>query len=136
MYRYLGFSMMVACILALWACDPPAADEEEDEQSESESDDDFELEGTAEAGESKYDSLCASCHGAQGDGAGPAGAALDPPPTDFTQNRLEPGRVYAVTRDGGIEHGLAATMPPFQAQMSDQELHDVTAYVMEFMPAP
>src|SRR5262245_59283715 len=31
-----------------------------------------------------YDRLCASCHGTDGKGDGPAAAALDPKPTDLT----------------------------------------------------
>ncbi len=36
-----------------------------------------------EAGKKVYDQVCASCHGVNGDGKGPAGAVLNPPPTDF-----------------------------------------------------
>ncbi len=119
-----------------FGCDPPdpAADPEpEEEPDEAPAEDpDFELDGDPEAGEENYTALCASCHGAEGDGEGPAGAALEPPPTDFTTADLTPYRTYVVTRDGGAEHGMAATMAPFGAQLDEQELHDVTAYVMEF----
>ncbi len=30
-----------------------------------------------------FEQVCASCHGSKGDGKGPAGVALKPPPTDF-----------------------------------------------------
>jgi high-affinity iron transporter len=38
----------------------------------------------SDAGKSLYNQKCAFCHGVQGDGNGPAGAALSPGPTDFT----------------------------------------------------
>src|SRR5512135_2208484 len=34
-------------------------------------------------GEKIFEQTCASCHGTKGDGKGPAGVALNPPPTDF-----------------------------------------------------
>ena len=40
--------------------------------------------GDAAAGKAKYDLFCTTCHGAGGKGDGPAGAALTPPPRDFS----------------------------------------------------
>lgn len=37
-----------------------------------------------ERGAALYQAQCAACHGATGDGRGPAAAGLEPPPTDFT----------------------------------------------------
>jgi mono/diheme cytochrome c family protein len=37
-------------------------------------------------GKSLYASACVSCHGEKGMGNGPAGAAINPPPKDFTRN--------------------------------------------------
>jgi len=34
-------------------------------------------------GKKIYEQTCAPCHGSKGDGKGPAGAVLKPPPTDF-----------------------------------------------------
>ena len=117
-------------------CEPadPAADPEPEEEAEEglAEDPDFELDGDPVAGEQIYTAQCASCHGAEGDGQGPAGARLEPPPTDFTQADLTPYRAYIVTRDGGPAAGMAATMAPFGAQLDEQDLHDVTAYVLEF----
>ena len=44
----------------------------------------FELKGDATKGEAQYKTLCISCHGEKGDGNGPAGGALTPKPTNFT----------------------------------------------------
>ncbi|MEW6268720.1 MAG: c-type cytochrome [Thermodesulfobacteriota bacterium] len=39
-------------------------------------------------GENLYRTLCASCHGVDGRGDGPAAPALSPPPTDLTKSTL------------------------------------------------
>ncbi|HEY8514085.1 MAG TPA: cytochrome c [Candidatus Binatia bacterium] len=39
-------------------------------------------------GEKLYRTLCASCHGVDGRGDGPAAPALSPPPTDLTKSDL------------------------------------------------
>jgi high-affinity iron transporter len=36
-------------------------------------------------GKKLFDQNCSVCHGSKGDGKGPAGAALKPPPSDFTK---------------------------------------------------
>lgn len=91
---------------------------------------DFELGGDAERGAKLYARFCASCHGRQGAGDGPAGLALDPPPTDFTAAELDAERAYLVVRDGGMAAGLTPTMAPFKGALDEQELRDVVAYVL------
>ena len=63
------------------------------------------------AGESLFAQNCASCHGPEGHGDGPAGANLQPPPADLTA-----GHVYAHS-DGDlfwwITHGIGEAMPAF-----------------------
>jgi cytochrome c553 len=43
------------------------------------------LAADAAAGKTSFDTNCASCHGESGKGDGPVGAALQPPPRDFTK---------------------------------------------------
>jgi mono/diheme cytochrome c family protein len=42
----------------------------------------------ADEGAALYKTLCASCHGADGGGDGPAAAALTPPPADLRRSTL------------------------------------------------
>lgn len=70
-------------------------------------------------GEELYSTNCASCHGDLGLGDGPAGAALNPPPRDFTTTEgWVNGRrfidMYKTLEEGIIENGMAAYeyMPP------------------------
>lgn len=90
----------------------------------------WELSGNADDGKAVYEMHCASCHGAEGKGDGPAGMALNPKPSDFSSAQLTDYRVYAIAKDGGTVAGLSPTMAAFGATIGDQELRDVAAYVL------
>jgi cytochrome c553 len=99
----------------------------------------FELKGDAAKGEGTYKSMCASCHGEKGDGAGAAAAALNPKPTNFTDpanaDRLTPEYVYNVTKNGGASVGKSPLMVAWSGSLKDDQLRDVAAYVLKFKPA-
>ena len=119
-------------LLCLTGCDPPDPDGEDEADEAAMVDPDFELQGEAADGEEIYERQCASCHGSDGSGDGPAGQALNPEPSDFTAAELSPAETFAVIRDGGPAVGKSAIMPGFEASLDEQQLHDVTAYTLEF----
>lgn len=98
----------------------------------------FELKGDAKKGEAQFKTLCVSCHGEKGDGAGPAGAALTPKPTNFTDAansaRLTDEYVYKVIKEGGAAVGKSPLMISWSASLKDDELRNVAAYVLAFKP--
>ncbi len=57
-------------------------------------------------GRQLYEKNCASCHGKMGNGDGPAGKALNPPPADFTDNVWKHGAT-----DGEIFHVISEGVP-------------------------
>ncbi len=66
-----------------------------------------------------FKSNCASCHGEDGKGDGPAGAALNPPPRNFTStdgwvNGRKISQMYKTLEEGITGSGMAAYdyMPP------------------------
>ena len=74
-----------------------------------------------ETGKQLYSSNCASCHGETGDGKGPAGASLNPPPRNFTSmegwtNGPTLEGLYKTLQDGIPNTGMAAfaNLPPDQ----------------------
>jgi cytochrome c553 len=99
----------------------------------------FELKGDAAKGETHYKTLCVSCHGEKGDGNGPAGSALNPKPTNFTDaanaDRLTEEWVYKMVKDGGAANGKSALMVAWSGVLKDDQLRDVSAYVLKFKPA-
>lgn len=64
-------------------------------------------------GKELYEQNCASCHGTDGMGKGPAGAALNPPPRNFhnaegwTNGRTFPD-MYKTLQEGILKNGMAA----------------------------
>jgi high-affinity iron transporter len=67
-----------------------------------------------------YQQNCAGCHGATGAGDGLAGAALDPPPINFTDAaRARQRSVFALEQV--IEHGLAGTAMTSYAHLPEAD---------------
>lgn len=99
----------------------------------------FELKGDAAKGEAQYKTLCVACHGEKGDGAGPAGGALNPKPTNFTDAanaaRLTDEWVYKMIKEGGAANGKSALMVSWAGAMNDQQIRDTAAFVLKFKPA-
>lgn len=75
-----------------------------------------------------YDGMCLQCHGPQGAGDGPAGAALDPKPTNFLADKMD--EVSPFHAYNAIRLGVPGTsMVPF-ATLSDREVWDLAFYVV------
>ena len=82
--------------------------------------------------------VCATCHGAGGDGTGAAGAALDPPPADFTDPAFwaerDRDRIITVIRDGAAAVGGSPLMAPWGALYDAEQLEQLADYVIAFRP--
>jgi high-affinity iron transporter len=67
-----------------------------------------------------YAENCASCHGADGNGRGPAATGMDPPPIDFTDRaRARERSVFGLYQV--IEQGLEGTAMPSFAHLSPED---------------
>ena len=96
--------------------------------------------GDGENGETIYMKRCEQCHGADGDGLGPAAERLNPPPRDFTLGLYKfkstafdadlpnDDDLFRMVRDG--MPGTA--MPGWGDLLSEQDMWDVIAYVKVF----
>ncbi len=81
-------------------------------------------------GKALFATNCASCHGATGEGGGPAAAALDPPPRNLTTSgEYKYGHLdLSVFRT--IKYGVDGTgMAPWDGRMTDEETWAVVHYV-------
>lgn len=84
--------------------------------------------GDPAKGKAVYERLCVACHGAQGKGDGPAGQMMRPPAADLTGPKVKnkPDAELFQT----IQNGRPPTaMSAFKGQLSDQQIHDVVAYI-------
>ena len=79
-------------------------------------------------GKAIYERLCITCHGTQGKGDGPAGQMMMPHPADFTNPKIKSKPDSELL--GSIQNGRPpTTMPAFRGQLSEQQIHDVLAYI-------
>jgi mono/diheme cytochrome c family protein len=90
-----------------------------------------------------YDRLCLPCHGAAGDGRGPAAPWLWPRPRDFRRGtskwRTTASGTPATDADlaRAIRHGMPGTsMPGFAKVLSDDDIAALVARVRGFASAP
>ena len=87
----------------------------------------------------QFNLICALCHGTAGDGTGAGGAALDPPPADFTDpvfwETRDDERIKTAIRDGGTAVGVSANMAPWGVLFDDAQLDEMVEYVKSFRPA-
>lgn len=71
---------------------------------------------------------CMNCHGAKGDGMGPAAMGLTPPPRNFTcgetMNSISDGQLFWIIKNGSAGTG----MMPF-ASLSDDEVWQLIHYI-------
>ena len=95
--------------------------------------------GDAAAGKALFEANCASCHGTSGKGDGPVGAALNPPPRDFTVGAFKfdadgngtPGEdadLTSVIQKGAMAFGGSALMAPWPT-LSEAQIGDVIAHI-------
>ena len=103
--------------------------------------------GTADAGEEaapefdvakSYNLTCGTCHGEAGDGNGPAGAALNPKPRDFTDaawwddEKTTDEHVAKVIKEGGPAVGLSPLMAPWGGQYDDEQIAAMVEHLKTF----
>lgn len=85
----------------------------------------------ASAGQALYTTNCASCHGDDAAGNGPAGASLDPKPANLqaTAKETSPAYQHWVLSEGGAAAGMSASMPAFKGALSDEDIWKIVTYI-------
>jgi high-affinity iron transporter len=86
---------------------------------------------TFDRGRALFTQSCASCHGTNGDGHGPAAIGLQPPPIAFTdRERARERSVFALKQV--IDQGIPGTSMASFATLPSQDRWDLALYVSAF----
>jgi mono/diheme cytochrome c family protein len=92
--------------------------------------------GDQKAGKAKYEQLCVGCHGATGKGDGPAAAALNPKPRDYTHckemAKESDANLFKAIKGGGQSIGRSPLMPQWGGVLKDVEIQNLVAYIRSF----
>jgi mono/diheme cytochrome c family protein len=97
------------------------------------------LAADAAAGKTAFTTNCASCHGDSGKGDGPVGAALNPPPRDFSKGEFKfdtdgdgktgtDADLKNVIQKGGGAYGGSVLMAPWPS-LSDADITNLIAHI-------
>lgn len=83
-------------------------------------------------GRQLYNSYCSSCHGANGDGRGPAAVGLNPRPADFTDpnhmKKMNDNALFWKTSEG-VE---GTAMPAWKHQLDEDDRWHLVNYIRSF----
>lgn len=91
-------------------------------------------------GQASYNMYCSGCHGAEGDGEGPAAKFLSPKPRDLRKGKVKFASVAAgeMPTDADlartITKGLHGTSMPSWHLLPKDEVDDIVAYIKTFTP--
>ncbi|GAB1471858.1 hypothetical protein MASR2M66_27360 [Chloroflexota bacterium] len=81
----------------------------------------------ATAGAAIFETNCVACHGPQGHGDGPAGAALDPAPKNLPELAAQVGDDYLHWRiNTGVD---GSAMVAWKGILTDDQIWQVVAYI-------
>jgi mono/diheme cytochrome c family protein len=84
-------------------------------------------------GEQVFKLYCASCHGEKGDGQGPVGKTLNPPPRNFQAGDFKFGGtdkdIFDVISNGAASKGGSPLMAPWGAVIPEADRHALVKFV-------
>ncbi len=91
--------------------------------------------GDSEEGRSKYSAYCASCHGPEGKGDGPAAASLSPKPRNLADpdymGKLSDEYLEKVIMQGGAAVGKSPMMPAWSGTLSEADVRNIVSFLRE-----
>lgn len=89
--------------------------------------------GNAAEGQKIHKQQCLRCHGPSGKGDGPAAKLLSTKPADWNDKsrmgKLSDADLFNVIKNGGAAAGKSKLMPAFGGKVSDDDIHNVIAFI-------
>lgn len=90
-------------------------------------------EGDPAKGKEIFQTNCATCHGPEGKGDGPAAAALSPKPRNLSDaeyvSKLSNEHLFKVISEGGASVGKSPMMAAWGGILSENDILNVIAYI-------
>ncbi len=80
-------------------------------------------------GEAVYKQNCILCHGVNADGKGRAAKLYDPKPPNLRMSKHPIEYKEMIVRKGGGALGRSSIMPPWELQLTNQEIKDIVSYL-------
>lgn len=81
-------------------------------------------------GQAIFQQKCVLCHGWQGKGDGKLARLIKgAPPANFTLSTLTMQAMEDMVRRGGAANGRSDSMPPWQSELTDEQISAVTLYI-------
>jgi mono/diheme cytochrome c family protein len=76
-----------------------------------------------------YARYCANCHGMNADGNGRAARLYNPKPANLRISKADDAYKEWIIKRGGAAVGRSEFMPPWQEELSGDQVNDVVAYL-------
>lgn len=76
-----------------------------------------------------FNRYCVTCHGPFGEGNGRAARLHNPPPANLRTSDKNDAYIELIVRKGGEAIGRSPAMPPWQDELTDEQVHDLVAFV-------
>jgi mono/diheme cytochrome c family protein len=94
-----------------------------------------EAKGDPAKGKAIFMDKCSPCHGPEGKGDGPAGAAFNPKPRNLTDanymSTLSDEHLFKVISEGGAAVGRSPLMPAWGGTLSKDDIGNVIAHIRQ-----
>lgn len=82
-----------------------------------------------ERGAKVYYTYCVSCHGVTGEGNGRRSAKLEIKPANLARSNSPDTYLESIIRKGGEEVGRSRSMPPWEDELSSENIKDVISFL-------
>ena len=76
-----------------------------------------------------YSNYCVTCHGVTADGNGRAARLYTPRPANLRATDKNDDYIELIVRKGGEKLGRSPKMPPWEDELTNEQIRDVTAFI-------